>query len=221
MQRFPLFLPGLAAFLLLALPACQQMEQAARDAVQDAAQAAGEPAPAQDIDATAEGEIGLVEAPVSVVPNTSLESDERLYVFREQAEQEVSPSLVVNARGAGTYGSPGDLAEAQLPAGARVQSYFLHFDVVGGTGGSVVHKQGRVTFAEPIVAVITKSRHIDASDEALGAGGVTYPEPGIDVRGLELNQADQFTIGADRRTLQIDFGTFSSSDQMRILTEAP
>jgi hypothetical protein len=42
MNRFPFALTGIVALLLLALPACQQMEQAAREAVQ----AAGEPAPA-------------------------------------------------------------------------------------------------------------------------------------------------------------------------------
>lgn len=224
MKRFPCFLlPGIAALFLLALPACQQMEQAARQAVQDAAQAADEPAPAQNVDATAEGEIGLVEAPVSVVPNSSLESNERVYVFREHEQVTLDAPLDVDGylprSYGGSYDGSGDLEEARLPAGTELRSYFLHFDPASGSSANAVNKQGRLTFPEPIVAVITASKYLDASDGPLGHADVRYPDPGMK-RGPE-SDADRFTIGADRRTLQIDFETWNVADQMRILTETP
>lgn len=219
MKRFPRFPLYVAALFLLALPACQQMEQAAREAVQDAAQAADEPAPAQNVDATAEGEIGLVEAPVSVVPNSSLESDERIYVFREHEQVTLDAPLDVDGYLPRSYDGSGDLEEARLPAGTELRSYFLHFDPASGSSGSAVNKQGRLTFPEPIVAVITASKYLDASDGPLGHADVRYPDPGMK-RGPE-SDADRFTIGADRRTLQIDFETWNVADQMRILTETP
>ena len=221
MKRFPHSLLRYAALLMLALalPACQQMEQAAREAVRDAAQAAGEPAPAQNVDATAEGEIGLVEAPISVVPNTSLESDERIYVFREHEQVTLDAPLEVDSYLPRSYDGSGDLEQRRLPAGTELRSYFLHFDPSSGSSGSAVNKRGRLTFPAPIVAVIAKSKSLDASDGPLGHADVRYPDPGME-RGPE-SDADRFSIGADRHTLQIDFETWGVADQMRILTEAP
>lgn len=130
--RLPLYI---AALFLLALPDCTQVERAAREAAEDVTQATGEPAPAQGVDATAEGEIGLIEAPVSVVPNSSLESDERIYVFREHARVTLDAPLEVDGYLPNSYDGSGDLVQRRLPAGTEVRSYFLHFDTTDLSAG--------------------------------------------------------------------------------------
>ncbi|PQJ35915.1 hypothetical protein BSZ35_16060 [Salinibacter sp. 10B] len=219
MISIPRPLPYAAALFLLAFPACTQVEQAAREAAEDVTQATDEPAPAQDVDATAVGEIGLIEAPVSVVPNSSLESDEQIYVFREHPRITLDAPLEVDGYLPNSYDGSGDLVQRRLPAGTEVRSYFLHFDPASGSSGSAVQKTGRLIFPETIVAVIAESEYLDASDGPLGHADVRYPNPGT--KRAPEGSADHFSIGADRRTLRIDFKTWSVADQMRILTEAP
>lgn len=219
MIPIPRILPYVAALFLLALPACKQVEQAARKAAEDVTQTTGDPAPAQNVDATAEGEVDLIAPPVSVVPNSSLESDEQIYVFREHAQVTLDAPLNVDGYLPSSYDGSSDLVEHRLPAGTEVRSYFLHFDPASGSSGSAVNKKGQLIFPEPIVAVIAESNYLDASDGPLGHPDVQYPEPGIK-RAPESN-ADHVSIDADRHTLRVDFKTWNVADQMRILTEAP
>jgi hypothetical protein len=100
------------------------------------------------------------------VPNTSLESDERIYVFREHEQVTLGAPLEVDGYLPRSYNGSGDLEQRQLSAGTELRSYFLHFDPTSGSSGSAVNKQGHLTFPEPIVAVIARSKYLDKSETA-------------------------------------------------------
>lgn len=100
-----------------------------------------------------------------------------------------------------------DVGTSPIPVGATVASHYVFFDP-----GPAQHVIGTVDFDSDVLAIITSTGNLAASDY-LAHTGVNYLNPGA--RGLE--SGDSVTISGPR---QILFNTFASSpgDYVRVLT---
>ena len=101
-----------------------------------------------------------------------------------------------------------DVGSSPIPVGTTVASHYIFFDP-----GPTQHVIGTVNFDSDVLAIITSTGNLAASD-FLANTGVNYLNPGA--RGLEAG--DSVTISGTR---QILFDTFASSpgDYVRVLTE--
>jgi hypothetical protein len=134
--------------------------------------------------------------PNNTVGNNTFQ-DNNLYGFDEDQNIVLAAPLEVDIV---------PLGSTTLAAGTTVASHYIFFDPVNGS------IDGRVDFDSDIVAIITSTARLTASD-FLANTGVTYLSPGA--RGLEGN--DQVTISGLR---QIRFDTTASTpgDYVRVLT---
>ncbi len=165
------------------------------------------------------GEIALEPPPLSVVPNET-EDPVNIIVFREQENLAAPAAIPLDIHVPGRFASY-SVPPGELPPGLLVNVYFLHFDPPGATT-AITHRVATLQFPERIVGLITAPGSLDATDTILGLPTVLYPPPGGHPnRGIELNGIeDVLTLRGDRRHLDIDFETSSSSDQLRIITLA-
>ena len=132
--------------------------------------------------------------PANSVGNDTFQSP-NLYGFDEDQNILISAALAV------------DVGTAPA-AGTVVASHYVFFDP-----GPSQHIIGTVDFDSDVIAIITSTGNLAASD-FLANTGITYLNPGA--RGLEAG--DSVTISGAR---QILFDTFASSpgDYVRVLTQ--
>lgn len=162
------------------------------------------------------GDIAVVEALDSVVPNET-EDDTTMLIFQEQHDLTLDSALGYDVQLADGAAQP-SVAQGEVPAGTKVNVYFVHFDPVGRASK---HFAASIVFSNTVLGVAFRMKTLDAGDEIVGRDDVTYPRPGsASERGLEYPGADKLTFEADRRTLSIDLSTSTSSDQMRVITAA-
>jgi ferric-dicitrate binding protein FerR (iron transport regulator) len=154
------------------------------------------------------------------------EDNEHIVVFPERrgfaSDQEIRVDLV----------DPGEFAKSQyhekpiLRSGQRLTSYLLQLDAYpeGKNPNRRRSVRGQITFAKPIVGVITSDRVLIESEEIFGLPDVSYgsarmiePRPEGDLRpGF-----DSLVLAADRRTLFIELQENPGHlDQVRVLVEA-
>jgi uncharacterized repeat protein (TIGR01451 family) len=170
------------------------------------------------VTATATGNIvKLASAPASVAHNQA-ESATSAFAFDERQAVVLTEPLIVD------HVVPGPLTDGflvgKIPAGTVVNSHMVHNDPVQGT-----HKPrrlGDVTYDGEIVGVVARTGKLVTSD-FLGAPGTTYGgtrndrgfEGSVDTPGHRLS--DRYSISADRRTISLDFKTWTLDD-IRVLT---
>jgi hypothetical protein len=117
------------------------------------------------------------------------------------------------------------LSPATLQPGTIVNSYALHFDVVGSLATQNAKEAvGSITFTDDVLGLIALSDTLNSTNASLGLSGVLYSS-GTD-HGLELNPAgggtsDVVTLSADRRTVTVDLQNASFPDDLRIVTAVP
>lgn len=144
-----------------------------------------------------------VSTPDNTVGNDNFQNS-NLYAFDEDQNTTVQTSAL-NVDILASSGSAGTLA-----VGTVVASHYVFFDPAG-----TVHQVGTVTFDSSVLAVITSTAHLLASDY-LANTGVNYLNPTL--RGLE--SGDSVTIRAtDPNTVDIDWTASTPGDYVRILTE--
>ena len=173
------------------------------------------PAPDANVEAVT-GDIAVVAGLDSVVPNES-EDNTTMLIFQEQHDLTLSRALGYDIQLPEGAAQP-TVAQGEVPAGTSVNVFFVHFDPVGHASK---HFSASIVFPNTILGVAFRMKTLDAGDELVGRGDVTYPKPGsANERGLEYPGADKLTFEPDRRTLSIDLSTSTSSDQMRVITLA-
>ncbi|HEY4329011.1 MAG TPA: hypothetical protein VGN88_04685 [Phycisphaerae bacterium] len=172
------------------------------------------------------GAVQIIAAPGDVSVG-HLESDTSAQLFAERQAVTISQPLVLDITAAGNSpnGNDPNFSLATLPAGTLVNSYYLHFDVVG-TPAQGVEVTGSVTWGEQILGLIVgvengttidqSGNSLDLSNSALGAPGTLYGFDPIDLSNL----TDSVSLSADRRTITFDWATAGSADNMRIITAA-
>ncbi|MEQ9498825.1 MAG: hypothetical protein RIT81_18245 [Deltaproteobacteria bacterium] len=164
------------------------------------------------------GEVALVPPPTSVVPNTT-EDPTNILIFREQTDVALPAGVPFDIHVPDRFTSF-LLAGGTFPAGLRVNVYFLHFDPPGASS-TRTHRVATLRFGERILGLIADTPTLVATDAIFGLGTVVYPAGGTHAdRRLELTGTDIITVRGDRRTVDIDFMTSTSSDQVRIVTLA-
>jgi len=163
---------------------------------------------------------------VEVTPPSSVlyhdtESNTQIIAFVEKQNHVLSMPITVDITASGTY-SPinppgfGSVSPGVIPANTAVNSYFIHFDPVGTT--TAVFLTGSIILDEKIIGVIVYPSSLDASDGELGSAGTSYPVGRL--RGLESSSPDFITVDIGLAKVDVDVGTSTQIDQVRIITES-
>jgi hypothetical protein len=163
------------------------------------------------------GDIEVVAPPASVQPQ-AYESSSEIRVFLES--EKTLASVPVNAVLPGTYHAYSDFVDQTLVPNGPIDSYFIHYDVVGQT---LAQASGSITFDEPILAVIGRSLTLQQTDRTLGAPGTLYPTSRFN-RELEYETRgnyDFFRLDPDGHTIFVQVEDSTDVDQIRVITAAP
>jgi hypothetical protein len=128
-----------------------------------------------------------------------------LYGFDEGQNINITVDLAVDILADGSGGGNG---AGIIHNGSIVASHYIFFDPLRGTT-----QAGTISFDSNIVGIITKSRHLAASDFLINTG-VTYLNPSA--RGLESGDKVRIT---GLRTLTVDWWASSPGDYIRVLTD--
>ena len=139
--------------------------------------------------------------PPFAVGNNNQQANTKLFAWNEAQNVTLAAALGVDFLA--STGLPGTLA-----AGTRVNSHGIVYDPQASRT-----LLGFVTFDAPIIAVISKTATLQATDPLLGLAGITYNSPSA--RGLETPR-DRFTVSGN--TIFLDFGASSPGDNIRVLT---
>jgi hypothetical protein len=169
----------------------------------------------------------VIAVPPADISNGAWESNTQIRAFSELQQVVLASPLPLDISVPGT--SPGaadsNLSPATLQAGTTVNSYALHFDVVGSLPTqNAKEATGSITFSDDVLGLIALSDTLNSTNAILGLPGVIYSN-GAD-HGLELNPAgtgtsDVVTLSADRRTVTVDLQNASFPDDLRIVTAVP
>jgi hypothetical protein len=154
------------------------------------------------------------------------EDNEHIVVFPERSGVIPKETIRVDLVDPGQYARSRYREKRTLPAGRRVTSYLLQLDAFP-SGNSPNRKRsvhGQITFAKPIVGVITETRLLKESEAVFGNPDVDYPTPrAVEPRpeGDERPGFDSVILAADQRTLILDLKVAPQKlDQLRVLVEA-
>jgi ferric-dicitrate binding protein FerR (iron transport regulator) len=154
------------------------------------------------------------------------EDNEHIVVFPERSDVVLEEAVRVDMVDPGQYAKSRSLEEQTIPAGRRVTSYLLQLDAFpsGQFPNRKRSVRGQITFARPIVGVMTATRLLKASETIFGNPDVDYPTPrSVEPRpeGDRRPGFDSVILAADRRTLILDLQVAPQKlDQLRVLVEA-
>jgi hypothetical protein len=142
----------------------------------------------------------FIDPPASVETG-ALESDHYVRGFAEQYNQVLTSSLTVG--------------DTTIPAGTKVNVYYLHADHVGSD--NVAHRlTGSELFGTTVLATATSTTDLQATTQ-FGAASTTYstnPD-----QGLEYD--DSVTKRTDQTGVDYTLNSWNASDAARIFTLAP
>ena len=154
------------------------------------------------------------------------QDNEHIVVFPERSDFVLKEAIHVDMVDPGQYARSRHREKRALPAGSRVTSYLLQFDALPAQQSSNRKRsvRGQVTFAKPIVGVITTTRLLKESEATFGNPEVDYPTPrAVEPRpeGDQRPGFDSVILAADQRTLILDLKVAPQKlDQLRVLVEA-
>ena len=149
---------------------------------------------------------------LSVMPGM-IESDDVMYLIHERK----SAVLEDDVRVAMPVDRPIQESPVyRLPAGTLVDSYTIHYDLVGrGVPGSPIFVEGEIRFDRPILGVIVEQEDYDLATALVGNPAITYYPQGIRYLGMEPE--DIVSVSEDRRTLKLNLGIVAGMDRLRVL----
>ncbi len=151
-------------------------------------------------------------------------SDTRLFLMAERQRVQPAGALTVDI----APGMPFD-QKKQEPAGhliahsGKVNSYLLFFRPMEGAAERRPDINGSITFAQPVIGIISDSARLLASDDALGHPRVAYrdkPRRGIE-KGKKPGERDVVRISRDGRRLYFNLHATADPDEFRVLVAAP
>jgi len=174
------------------------------------------------------GAISLVAPPPDVRLN-ALRDDTTIWAFAEQQNVLLAAPLTFSITQPGTSPSGGNInnSPGDVSAGTRVNSYYLHYESVTGTGNHNVLTSGSITFDTDILGIAIYNARLNQSDAALALGTTLYPhnqERELDIADNSIygqDGNDRITLSADRRTVFLEIGNTGGLDQVRIVTAVP
>jgi hypothetical protein len=143
----------------------------------------------------------FIDPPTSVATG-ALESDQYVRSFAERYNQ--------------TLASPLTVGGTTIPAGTKVNVYYLHDDHVGAD--NVAHTlTGSESFGTKVLATATSTTDLQATTTLLGNPATAYPT-GAD-QGLEFD--DSVTKYVDQTGINYTLNSYTASDAARVITLAP
>jgi PKD repeat protein len=169
---------------------------------------------------TATSSIGTVRVPVTVtvqpahstnvqfidppasVDTGALESDDYVRTYAEKYNHTLASDLTVGG--------------ATIPAGTRINVYYLHADHVGSQNLATKF-DGSEWFGTKVLGMATTTADLQATKPLFGAAGTTYPTSTD--QGLEFD--DSATKWIDQTGVDFSLDSWSASDGIRIITLAP
>jgi Putative Ig domain/Immunoglobulin I-set domain len=147
------------------------------------------------------GNLQFIDPPASVATG-ALESDQYARSFAERYNQTLTSPLTVGG--------------TTIPAGTKVNVYYLHDDHVGSD--NVAHTlTGSEWFGTKVLATATTTADLQATTPLLGNPGTTYPTSTD--QGLEFD--DSVTKYVDQTGINYTLNSYTASDAVRIITLAP
>jgi hypothetical protein len=154
------------------------------------------------------------------------EDNEHIVVFPERQGFAVAEATRVDMVDPGEYARSKYHDKPMLAAGTRLTSYLLQLNAYpeGENPNRRRSVRGQITFAKPIVGVITMNRLLNESELVFGIPNVEYPSARtIEPRpeGDQRPGFDSLILAADQRTLLIELRENPGHiDQVRVLVEA-
>ncbi len=156
----------------------------------------------------------------------NFQDNDNIVVFPERSNFTPDEPILVDLVDPGQYQRTHYKEKRKLAPGLKVTSYLLQLDSYpAGKNPNIQRRvQGQITFARPIVGVITMTRLLQESEDIFGFPDVQYhtareiePRPAGDKRpGF-----DSLVLAADRRTLVVDLMESPLHlDQIRVLVES-
>jgi hypothetical protein len=146
------------------------------------------------------GQAKVITPPASVQPGAT-ESDDTIGVFGEKTNQTLTADLTVGG--------------VTIPAGTKVNSYYVHADAVGNANTDHPFS-GTVGFGTKVLAIATSTADLQATTPTFGLAGTTY-STSVD-QGLEYN--DTATLSTQDK-VTMNFHVYNTADAIRIITLAP
>jgi hypothetical protein len=143
----------------------------------------------------------LDQAPASVVDG-ALESDQYVRSFAEQYNKVLASNLTVGG--------------STIPAGTRVNVYYVHADHVGSQNLATKFT-GSEWFGTKVLATATTTADLQATTPLFAAPGTTYSTRAD--QGLEFD--DSATKWIDQTGVDFSLNSWNVSDAVRIITVAP
>lgn len=154
------------------------------------------------------------------------EDNEHIVVFPERSGFSPNEAIRVDMVDPGEYAKSQYRDKPMLPPGRQLTSYLLQLNSFpeGKNPNRRRSVRGQITFAKPIVGVITATRLLKETEDIFGNPDVNYPTP----REVEPRPAgdqrpgfDSVILAADQRTLILDLKVAPQKlDQLRVLVES-
>ncbi len=161
------------------------------------------------------GQVDVLSTPPASLLNGHLQSNTTIFAFTERTDLTLSSALPVDVSTQGTYQKLSSLTPGTIAAGTMVDSYFLHSDPPNGNSTY----NASLTFSSPILGIIVLSSSLSSTDSILGAPGTVYPSKD-GTRGLEFGKTEDYVVWVSGDTVDVQFHTHSSIDEIRIITAA-
>jgi len=156
------------------------------------------------------------------------EDNEHILIFAEQKNVQLETPIRVGQSDPGEFRLVPFEQTKTIPAGQRVSSYLLQLKSAWTEEHELRRRRvvGQVTFAEPIVGLISRNRFIRETETLFGSPKIKYESPSRSVEPRPMNDQrkgfDTIILAADRRTLILDLQECPDRiDQLRVLVEAP
>ena len=152
--------------------------------------------------------------------------NEHIVVFPERAGVVLKNTIRVDMVDPGQYAKSRYQEKRTVSAGRRVTSFLLQFDAIPSEQFPNQKRsvRGQITFAQPIVGIISTTRLLKESEILFGNPSVDYPTPrAVEPRpeGDNRSEFDSVTLAADQRRLILDLKVAPQNlDQLRVLVEA-
>lgn len=184
---------------------------------------------ASSIDATT-GQVSVLSSPPASVASGGLQSNTTAYVFLEN-QLILSSPLGVDVSSPGLYATVGSVTPGTIAAGTFVDVYMLESQPQSVPPAPSDYRtyQGSLTFSTPVLGILLEAASLRNTDAVLGAPGTVYPPISDTYSGLDLNTPgcsgsscgnDAIFLSADGKTIDFNFITNYSEDQIRIITAA-
>jgi len=143
-----------------------------------------------------------------------VESNSTAFLYVEKSDFVLPAHVSVDTDSPGYYATRGDFSGGMVPAGNRVDVYYLHYDPVGNQNSVI--ENGRINFSAKILGVICQTGSLDSTDGALGNSGTLYPNGKVG-RGFESG-AERIELSGDMRSFILHRFHATFGENVRIIT---